>query len=275
MLDGAKGTEITNRGYTSYPLDEASVNASEIVSDVHRSYVESGSDMVTTNTFRVTSYTTRSEMSAIIRADYALLKSVGAPAIALSVGPGDGEYSKLSQCQRNELKQRYGWQAELANNCQVDMILLETVCHLEEAIMAVQAIQSITEIPLAVTCTLTNESTLISGEPLEVFIKEIQKLGVCAIGLNCVPINECLLSNVCLLMDNTSLPLIIQPNLGCPKQTKTGSVYPVDESEFIEVMGTILKNEQVRIIGGCCGTTPHLIKSLKQQVSQIEKGIIK
>ena len=275
MLDGAKGTEITNRGYTSYPLDEASVNASEIVSDVHRSYVESGSDMVTTNTFRVTSYATQSEMSTIVRADYTLLKSVGAPAIALSIGPSDGDYSKFSRCQRNELKQRYGWQAELANDCQVDMILLETVCHLEEAVMAVRVIQSITEIPVAVTCTLTGENTLISGEPLEMFVKEIQKLGVCVIGLNCVPINDRLLSNVCLLMDNTSLPLIIQPNLGCPKQTKTGSVYPVDESEFIEVMGTILKNEQVRIIGGCCGTTPHLIKSLKQQVSQIEKGIIK
>lgn len=262
FLDGAKGTEISSRGYTKYPIDYASIDAVEIVEQVHQSYIDSGVDVITTNTFRVTSFPDKSKMKDVICADCSLIKNLNAPNIALSIGPGDGDFSDLTSMQRKELKQKYKWQAELATDCQVDMIVLETVCSLDEAVMAIEEILSITSIPLCVTCTLTEKSTMLSGETLDQFSEKMESLGVFAIGLNCIPISKLLLNNVKELAKKTSLPLIIQPNLGMPEQTKNGAEYPVKEKEFFETMQAISEINQVKFLGGCCGTTPKLMTKL-------------
>ncbi|CAM3247176.1 homocysteine S-methyltransferase family protein [Vagococcus fessus] len=266
VFDGGKGTEILKRGYVTYPLDKASVDSPNVVKEVHQLYIDSGADVLTTNTFRLTSFSEKYEMERVISADYQILKEISAPYIALSIGPGDADFSKLNTIEKKELSKRYKWQAELGDSHDIDLILLETVCNFSEAVMAVNEIKAVTQIPLAVTCTLTDMGQLISGEEFSQFIVKCEELGVSAVGLNCLPIDEDLSCYIKTALKETSLPLIIQPNISIPSQAVEDMVYSVKEQEFLDAMEDILNYEQIKLVGGCCGTTPELISKLKARV---------
>jgi len=277
ILDGATGTELNRRGVdTGLPLWSANAllndRDAEILKQIHKDYLNAGADIITTNTFR----THRRALAPSGNADRALELTRRAADIAReaissvnSTSPKfvAGSISTLEDCYRpdlvppdEELHAEHSERVHHLLEADVDFFLIETINSIREAaIIAKLAVISGT--PVIVSFVCNKEGKLLSGESLAEAAHAILPLGVSAIGVNCGPTPHLAkplaeLQTVC----GSDFPLIAYGNIGYADD-EIGWVNT--DSEDPKAYCTHAVGWPVKIVGGCCGTTPEHIRQLK------------
>lgn len=279
-FDGGMGTLLQGKGLQPGELPEAwNIEHTEEILDIHRQYFEAGSDIVLANTFGANAlkfHNEKYELKDIVTAAIVNAKE-GANFgvhdgrevyVALDVGPtgkllkpmGDLEFEKAYDVFAEMMR----WGEEAG----ADLIHIETMSDTYEVKAAVLAAKEQTELPIFVTMIFDERGKLLTGADVSSVVALLEGLGVDALGINCglgpgqmLPILEEVLTY-------TSLPVIVKPNAGLPKQKDGETYYDVDPEEFAEVMKQAAEMG-ASMIGGCCGTTPEHIRAMKEACQEV------
>ncbi len=281
ILDGATGTELNRRGVdTGLPLWSANalMNAhdSKILQQIHEDYLRAGADIITTNTFR----THRRALAPSGNGDRALeftRRAVDIARAAIAHVPSDkprfiaGSISTLEDCYRpdlippdDELRAEHSERIHHLIECDVDLILIETINTIREAVIMAK-LATMTGTPVVVSFVCNKDGKLLSGETVADAAREILPLGISVIGVNCGPTPNlgkplAELQAVC----GKDFPLIAYGNIGYADE-KVGWVNTDSENPKAYCEHAI--HWPAKIIGGCCGTTPEHIQQLKSWIS--------
>ncbi len=274
VLDGAMGTELGRRGV---PLDlplwsaRALMTHPEVVRSIHEDYISAGADIITTNTFRTTSRTFRAaglpdrsgeltSMAVHLAREARNNAAEHEVLIAGSIAPLEDCYRPDLVPGEHELEDEHATQAASLARAGADLLLLETMGTVREAVAACKAAMA-TGKDAVVSFLCRPDGRLYGGDSLDEAVSRVGPLGPVALGLNCLPAVAAgaVLSHVAAL---AHLPLALYANVGIPgherEETLTVSCTP---ARYGELCAQWLRSG-IAILGGCCGTTPDHIRSV-------------
>lgn len=270
ILDGAMGTMLQNSGLILGEHPESmSFRAPDAVEEIHRKYVEAGADIICANTFganrRKLAGTGLNVQETVDRSVKLAKKAAEGTdtLVALDIGP-IGEllmpYGTLSFEESIDIFAEVVIQGEKSG---ADIIFFETMTDLYELRAGVLAAKENTDLPVFACMTFESNMRTFGGNPIESVVTVLEGLSVDALGVNCSlgPIE--LYPLVKRIMEYASIPVIVKPNAGLPNLDSNG--YDMESAEFTRAMKK-LHELGVSMTGGCCGTTPEFIRSLKQNL---------
>ena len=269
-LDGGMGTLLQKSGLQPGELPERwNISHPEVIKEIHKSYYDSGSNIVNTNTFGANSLKFGTdELSEIIyhavkNADEARKASSGKQEkfIALDVGPTGKLLKPLGDLDFEDAVKAFAEVISLGVKYGVDLITIETMNDSYETKAAVLAAKENSGLPIIVTNAYGENGRLMTGADPAVMAAMLEGMGVDAIGANCSLGPKQLMGVMDELLKYCSVPVAFKPNAGLPKSDGKVTYYDVDAEEFAQDIKLAVANG-VRIVGGCCGTTPEYIKKV-------------
>lgn len=269
-LDGGMGTLLQKSGLQPGELPERwNISHPEVIKEIHKSYYDSGSNIVNTNTFGANSLKFGTdELSEIIyhavkNADEARKASSGNQEkfIALDVGPTGKLLKPLGDLDFEDAVKAFAEVISLGVKYGVDLITIETMNDSYETKAAVLAAKENSDLPIIVTNAYGENGRLMTGADPAVMAAMLEGMGVDAIGANCSLGPKQLMGVMDELLKYCSVPVAFKPNAGLPKSDGKVTYYDVDAEEFAQDIKLAVSNG-VRIVGGCCGTTPEYIKKV-------------
>lgn len=269
-LDGGMGTLLQKSGLRPGELPERwNISHPEVIIEIHKSYYDSGSNIVNTNTFGANSLKfDADELSEIIyhavkNADEARKASSGKQEkfIALDVGPTGKLLKPLGDLDFEDAVKAFAEVISLGVKYGVDLITIETMNDSYETKAAVLAAKENSDLPIIVTNAYGENGRLMTGADPAVMAAMLEGMGVDAIGANCSLGPKQLMGVMDELLKYCSVPVAFKPNAGLPKSDGKVTYYDVDAEEFAQDIKLAVANG-VRIVGGCCGTTPEYIKKV-------------
>lgn len=269
-LDGGMGTLLQKSGLRPGELPERwNISHPEVIKELHKSYYDSGSNIVNTNTFGANSLKFGTdELSEIIyhavkNADEARKASSGKQEkfIALDVGPTGKLLKPLGDLDFEDAVKAFAEVISLGVKYGVDLITIETMNDSYETKAAVLAAKENSDLPIIVTNAYGENGRLMTGADPAVMAAMLEGMGVDAIGANCSLGPKQLMGVMDELLKYCSVPVAFKPNAGLPKSDGKVTYYDVDAEEFAQDIKLAVANG-VRIVGGCCGTTPEYIKKV-------------
>ena len=272
FYDGAMGTMLQRCGLKpGQRPDILNMTAPDAVENVHRMYVEAGSDIVCSNTFGANACAlsdTGYSPEEIIAAAIAIAKRAcgGAAKIALDIGPTGQLLAPMGDLESEKAYKLFKQQAVAGEKAGADFAAIETMSDLEELKAAISAVKENSNLPILATMTFDKTGCTYMGCTPESFTEAAERLGAAAVGINCSLEPAEMYSTAQRIAKATSLPLIIKPNAGLPDR-ETG-LYSIGPAEFAMQMAPFAAIG-ARIVGGCCGTTPEYIRELKKTFLEI------
>ncbi|MBC8346171.1 MAG: homocysteine S-methyltransferase family protein [Candidatus Marinimicrobia bacterium] len=276
IMDGAMGTELMARGL-DLPLPlwsaEANLTDPEIVRGVHADYLYAGADIITTNTFRTTTWSYRkadySPKRAAERAKSSLMKAVE---LAQSVNPNivAGSLTSIEDCYEPETfpgigaaADTYGETVEWFIEAGVDVILFETMGHLDEITVALESVEN-ANIDIWLSLIIKDKYHLLSAHPLDA-VYNLGKGQVGCLMLNCNTVektDQTLKS----MIDNWGGDWGVYPNMGLTDPEPDGAMdEKVGENDFRKTIKKYLELDPM-VIGTCCGSTPNHIETISNMI---------
>jgi len=274
FFDGGMGTLLQKEGLKPGELPENwNIEKKDVIQSIHRSYYEAGSNILLTNTFGANTVKYHDQaytLKQIVNAAVENVKSVVEDAIvALDVGPtgkllkpmGDLEFEAAYDAFKEVMI--YGEQAG------VDLIHIETMSDTYEVKAAVLAAKENTSLPVFATLIFDDRGKLLTGGDVPSVVALLEGLRVDALGINCGMGPEQMLPILKEIVQYTSLPIIVKPNAGLPKQRDGQTYYDVTPEKFAAALTEIVRNGAC-VIGGCCGTTPEHIRSMVDACKDME-----
>ena len=272
LLDGAMGTLLQNNNAGSLPKgfpETMNLYQPELVTGIHQSYVEAGSEIIYTNTLGANAKKAEHASFSVEEVVSAAVANARKACdthtrVALDIGSIGEILAPYGDFEEEEMFSVFT--EIITAGKDADLIVLETMTDIGEVLIAVKAAKRLTDLPVFATMTFTSSGKTIMGITPEEMAERLTDAGVSALGVNCslgpdevYPIMEKLSSY-------TKLPLIVKPNAGMP-DLKTGE-YRVKPQEFADKMKRIA-DFGVRYMGGCCGTGPAYIRAMKSMVSRL------
>lgn len=269
MLDGAMGTMLMQRGLKlgKYPETICFTHA-DIIEDIHKQYVDAGADIIYTNTFGANrKKLTGAEFSCvdiIKRAVILAKKAVQGTdtKVALSIGPIGELLEPVGTLKHDEAYDIFKEMVITGDESGADLIVFETMMDLNEIKAGVLAAKENTSLPVFASMTYEKTGRTFMGCSVEVMAETLEKLGVDALGINCSLEPKVIFPLAEKLVASTKLPVFIKVNAGLP-DPETGQ-YNVSAEEFTSQMKEYMKLG-VKIMGGCCGTSPEYIAQMINQ----------
>ena len=272
-LDGGTGSILQSLGLKPGELPEVwNIERANDIVNVARQYYEAGSNVVYTNTFGANSlkydgkdgrYSVEEIVNAAVNnTRRALNEAKGDKSdryVALDIGPLGKMLSPLGDLPFEEAVEIFANTVRAGVKAGADLIAIETMNDSYETKAAVLAAKENSDLPVIVTNVYDEEAKLMTGACPESMVAMLEGLGVDALGANCSLGPKQMIPIAKRLYEATSLPLIMKPNAGLPKNVDGKTVFDVDAKEFSDIM-TELVSLGARILGGCCGTTPEYIK---------------
>lgn len=274
MLDGGMGTMLQAAGVPMGKVPEAlNVTHAEAVIDIHRQYIEAGADIIYANTFSANRYKlSYSDYSVgelvtagIVNAKKAADASGRDVAVALDVGPIGELMEPNGSLKFEEAYDMFKEMMTVGAEAGADLIVIETSTDLLEMKAAVLAAKENTSLPVFSTMTFEKNGRTFTGVTVEAAALTLTGLGVDAVGINCSLGPNDIYPLAKKLVEWTPLPVIIKANAGLPNLNSGG--YDISAEQFAEQMDKFM-DLGVRIIGGCCGTTPEYIREMKKMLSR-------
>ena len=283
FFDGGMGTLLQEKGLAPGELPETwNISRPEVIKEIHKRYIEAGSDIVLTNTFGANALKFHAEgcsLEDIVKTAVDLAKKAADEAdtissghsgisgrkrtvyTALDIGPtgkllkpmGDLDFETAYEAFREVMV----WGEEAG----ADLIHIETMSDTYELKAAVLAAKENTSLPVFATAIFDERRKLLTGADVPSVIALLEGLRVDALGINCGMGPEQMLPVVEEYIKYSSLPVIVKPNAGLPKQRDGHTYYDVSPEEFAGYMGKIVSIGAC-VIGGCCGTTPDHIQAM-------------
>lgn len=276
-LDGGMGTLLQKSGLQPGELPEHwNISHPEVIREIHKNYYDSGSNVVNTNTFGANTLKfSIDELDEIIchavkNADEARKASSGEQEkfIALDVGPTGKLLKPLGDLDFEDAVKIFAETIRLGVKYGVDLITIETMNDSYETKAAVLAAKENSDLPIIVTNAYGENGRLMTGANPAVMAATLEGMGVDAIGANCSLGPKQLMDVMDELLKYCSVPVAFKPNAGLPKSDGKVTYYDVDADEFAQDIKLSVENG-VRIVGGCCGTTPEYIK----KVCELTRGM--
>ncbi len=275
LLDGAMGSLLMERANApiGHRLERLNIENPDIVKSVHNDYLNAGSNIIFTNTFGLNCYNFDNiQLEKLSTSAISIAKNCveGKDAfVALDIGPlgkiiGDGGIDF------DEAYNAYKQIITLAND-KTDIIVIETMTCLTEAKIATLAALENSKLPVMVSMSFEENGISVFGNPIECFAKVIGSMGIDAIGINCTLGPKEMLKLIKRLKENTDKPVFIKPNAGMPTVENGKTVYHTTKNEFATFTAQA-KKMGVKIVGGCCGTTPKFIAETKKEWTKVVAG---
>ena len=278
LFDGAMGTMLMKAGQGSLKtpillnLDEP-----ELVKDIHRQYYDAGADAVITNTFggsplKLSADGLQDQMDELNREAVRLTRQACPEGkfVAGDIGPSGKMMQPLGEIAPQDMQENFFSQAEALIDAGVDLIIIETMYSLEEALAAVQGVRKAGDILLLVSMTYTKNKNgffTVMGEDISRCVSELEEAGADMMGANCTLNSTDTIDLTRDLRAATDRPLLIQPNAGKPVTTKGVTYYEQTPAEFAADAAKI-HAAGADMIGGCCGTTPEFIAAVKEELAK-------
>ena len=276
-LDGGMGTLLQKRGLSAGELPERwNITHPDVIVDIHKSYLDAGSNVISTNTFGANLLKfSETELEEIIKAaiDNARraieLSTQNDAFIALDIGPSGKMLRPYGDLDFEEAVSLFSRTVELGVKYGVDLIFIETMNDSYETKAALLAAKESSELPVFVSNAYGEDGKLMTGaDPLSM-VALLEGMGADAIGVNCSQGPRVLAPIVREYLKYSSLPIIMKANAGLPTVLNGVTVFDINEKEFAKEV-SILVGEGVRAVGGCCGTTPEHISALVSATKDID-----
>jgi methionine synthase / methylenetetrahydrofolate reductase (NADH) len=272
LCDGAMGTLLYARGvFINRCYDELNVSQPELVGAIHSEYVKAGAEVLETNTFGANRYRLmrhgfEARVDEINRAGVRLARAAAAGHnvfVAGSVGPLGARIEPLGKISREEAREAFREQIEVMAAEGIDLVVLETFGSVDELHQAVLATRDAAPgLPVVAQVTIDEEGNALDGADPESFGVRLTEFGADVIGCNCSVGPAAMLDTMERLRRVTTLPLAAQPNAGMPRNVEGRNIY-LCSPEYMASYARKFVAAGVSLVGGCCGTTPEHIKSMK------------
>ncbi|HEX7362107.1 MAG TPA: bifunctional homocysteine S-methyltransferase/methylenetetrahydrofolate reductase [Bryobacteraceae bacterium] len=279
VADGAMGTMLYAKGiFINRCFDELNLSAPDLVREIHREYVKAGAEFIEANTFganrvRLAAFGYAEKLGAINRAGVRLAREAAGERafVAGALGPLGAQIEPLGPMSLGEARAVFQEQAEALVAAGVDLIVLETFYSLDELRQAVLAAREAAgpDIALVAQFTVTDDGSLRDGTSTETFTSALDELPVDAIGVNCSAGPKVVLETIEKMAGRTRKPLSAMPNAGLPATVEGRNIY-LCSPEYMAQYARRFLQAGVRIIGGCCGTTPEHIKQICLEVRSLQ-----
>ena len=280
LFDGAMGTELIKRGLEPGKVpDILNIEKPDTIVEIHKSYYDAGSDMCQTNTFGSTPlnlqrHKLEDRINEIIEKALENIKKVcpKGSLIVGDIGPTGEFRPPVGNASSEEWYISFSKQAELLD-IGVDLWHIETISDLEEMIAAIKAIRDISKKPIISSMTYKKTKKgffTIMGDSLEKCVGMLNNENVDVIGANCTLGSSDMIELLKNAKDLTDKPLSIKPNAGQPVVKDNRTYYEQSEEDFAEDIRKMIEIG-VKIVGGCCGTSPITIKEIRKTIDSFQK----
>ncbi len=281
LSDGAMGTMLHARGVgMDECFDELNLTRPALVADVHRQYIEAGSNMVQTNTFGANAYKlarrglegkveqiNRAAVELLRRVSYAMFQDV---IIAGDVGPLGVRLAPFGRVQPEDARAAFSQQIRALVDAGIDVLIIETMTDLFEVHEAIQAAREIDpDLPIIASMTFTRDDRTVLGDDPAKVARKIRSYGADVIGVNCSGGPNQLLRILKLMREtDPGGRFSVMPNAGWPEQVSGRIMYPAMPEYFADY-AIALRHNGACVLGGCCGTTPQHIAAMRKALDTI------
>jgi homocysteine S-methyltransferase len=272
LSDGATGTLLYAKGiFINRCYDELNLSQPDLIRELHREYMQAGAEIIETNTFggnsfRLARHSLENRVHEINLAGARLAKEAAKSfdvLVAGSVGPMGVRIEPLGKTSFEEARAAFREQIAALIEGGVDLLMLETFGYVEELHQAILAARDVNpKIPVVAHVTIDEDGNCLDGSTPESFTPRIEAWGADVIGCNCSVGPVAMLDVIERVRGLTSLPLAAQPNAGMPRSVEGRNIY-LCSPEYMASYARKFVAAGVRLVGGCCGTTPDHIRVMK------------
>jgi methionine synthase / methylenetetrahydrofolate reductase(NADPH) len=279
VADGAMGTALYSKGvFLNRCYDELNLSSPALVRDVHQEYVRAGAEIIETNTFganrkRLAAFGFAEKLRLINQAGVRIAREAARDLafVAGSVGPLGVRLAPLGPTSFEEARAIFREQISAQVEAGIDLLILETFSDLDELREAIFAAREAAgdDLTIVAQVTIEDDGSLQDGSTTETFTRALDKLPVDVIGLNCSSGPRVTLETIENMQAFTNKPLSAMPNAGLPVTVEGRNLY-LCSAEYLAQYARRFLQEGVKIVGGCCGTTPEHIKEIRGEVRSIQ-----
>ena len=272
LCDGAMGTLLYSKGvFINRCYDELNLSQPDLIRGVHHDYLQAGAEIVETNTFggnsfRLERHGLADKVRAINVAGAKLAKEAAKSFdawVAGSVGPLGIRIEPLGKTSFSEARTAFREQIAALLEGGIDVLILETFGYIEELHQAYQAARELNaKVPIIAQVTVDEDANCLDGSTPEVFAPRLEQWGVEVIGCNCSVGPVAMLEAIERVRAATKVPISAQPNAGIPRSVEGRNIY-LCSPEYMASYARKFVAAGVRLVGGCCGTTPEHIRVMK------------
>ena len=280
VCDGAMGTMLYGRGiFINRCFESLNLSQPDLVTGVHREYLAAGADVLETNTFGASRMKLRGfglgdQVREINRAGARLAREVAGDAayVAGAIGPLGVRIEPWGKTGVDEAREYFREQAAALVEGGVDLLILETFRDWNEAAAAVEAARAACALPIVALVTTEEDGNSLDGTPPEQFGPALAARGADVVGVNCSVGPAPMLETVERLSAVCDVPLSAQPNAGKPRDIEGRNIY-LCSPEYMASYARRFIASGVRMVGGCCGTTPEHIRQIALAVKQLAPDV--
>jgi len=273
LFDGAIGTMLYAKGvFINQCYDSLNLHGAKLVREVHQEYVDAGADVVETNTFganrvKLKAHGFEGDLEAINRQGVALAREAAGEDIfvAGAIGPLGLKIEPWGPTSVDEAREFFTEQAAALAAEGVDLFVLETFGDLNEIHQALAAVRAVSDLPVVAQMTLQQDGNSLYGTPPELFARRLEEWGADVVGVNCSVGPQVAFDAAERILQTTSLPVAAQPNAGSPQNIEGRNIY-LASPEYFEEFTKRFVQAGVRVVGGCCGTTPDHVRAMRKAV---------
>jgi methionine synthase I (cobalamin-dependent)/5,10-methylenetetrahydrofolate reductase len=272
LCDGAMGTLLYSKGiFINRSYDELNLSQPDLIRGIHHDYLQAGAEIIETNTFGGNSYRlARHSLADKVRDVNLVGARLAREAaksfdvwVAGSVGPLGTRIEPLGKTSFQEARDAFREQIEALVEGGVDLLILETFGYLEEIHQALLAARDVSpSLPIVAQVTIDEDGNCLDGSDPETFTPKLGDWGADVIGCNCSVGPVAMLEAMERVRAATSLPLAAQPNAGIPRSVEGRNIY-LCSPEYMASYARKFVSAGVKLVGGCCGTTPEHIRVMK------------
>ena len=279
-FDGGTGTLLQEKGMKPGELPEVwNLTHTEEMVDIHRQYFEAGSDIVLTNTFGANAlkfHNTEYELEDIVAAAVVNVKEGAWMGVhdgreaytALDIGPTGKLLKPMGDLSFEDAYEAFKEVVKYGEEAGADLIHIETMSDTYEVKAAVLAAKENTSLPVFATMIFDEKGKLLTGGDIPSVVALLEGLRVDALGINCGMGPAQMLPILEEILKYATVPVIVKPNAGLPKQKDGNVYYDVEPGEFAEIMQKIVELG-ADAVGGCCGTTPEHIRAMIKKTEHL------
>ena len=283
VCDGAMGTMLYARGvFINRCFESLNQSQPDLVVDLHGEYLKAGADVIETNTFGANRMKLRGfglgdqvraiNLSGAQLARRAVEKSKNEGYVAGAIGPLGVRIEPWGKTGVDEAEAMFRDQAQALLDGHVDLFILETFRDLNEIGAAIAAVRSICDLPIVAQMTTEEDGSSLDGAPPEQFAPELIKRGANVVGVNCSVGPAPMLETVERISDIVDVWLSAQPNAGKPRDIEGRNLY-LCSPEYMASYARRFIASGVRLVGGCCGTTPEHIRQIALAAKSMAPGL--
>ena len=275
VCDGGMGTMLYAQGvFINRSFDSLNLSDPARVVAVHQAYAQSGADVIETNTFganriKLRAFGLADRLHEINHAGAGLAREGARDSayVAGAMGPLGLRIEPWGRMGRDEAEEYFREQAQALVDGGVDLFILETFRDLNEIRAAIAAVRSICALPIVAQMTIEDDGNTLDGTAPEQFAPALQESGANLIGLNCSIGPAHMLETLERMTASTTVGLSAQPNAGRPRDVEGRTIY-LTSPEYMASYARRFAERRVRLVGGCCGTTPDHIAQIKAALTK-------